>query len=301
MICYKIENNLLIKSKRDTQTKYSNFILLSDINEFEACDFFRNIVKHKNGYSKYSKFEVHPAYVFSSLAIPDKINSVKFTRINIYIKDSNLIFVDNIDYVESVIETIINNSNSDMTTGRFLYCFFNTIIANDLIFAESIEQQLSDIEENIITGNFDKFHNNITPPKNKLANFYRYYNHLLDIAEGLDATDYLFKGKYEKQLICLLITRVKRLKSEISYLREYAMQIQGIYQSQIDTKQNDIMKVLTIVTTIVLPLSLIAGWYGMNFKYMPELLWKYGYLYAVILSIVIIVICLIVFKIKKYW
>ena len=61
------------------------------------------------------------------------------------------------------------------------------------------------------------------------------------------------------------------------------------------------MKVLTIVTTIFLPLSLLAGWYGMNFAYMPELSWKYGYLFVIALSLGIIAFCLILFKKKKYW
>lgn len=54
-------------------------------------------------------------------------------------------------------------------------------------------------------------------------------------------------------------------------LHEYATQISSEYQAQVDIDQNRVMKVLTIVTAIFLPLSLIAGWYGMNFPNMPLL------------------------------
>ena len=47
------------------------------------------------------------------------------------------------------------------------------------------------------------------------------------------------------------------------------------------------MKLFTMVTIIFQPLTLIVGWYGMNFKYMPELNWKYGYLAVILLSAVI--------------
>ena len=47
-------------------------------------------------------------------------------------------------------------------------------------------------------------------------------------------------------------------------------------------------------------LSLIAGWYGMNFRYMPELEWRYGYLAVFLLSVAVIVYCLILFKRKKW-
>ncbi len=49
--------------------------------------------------------------------------------------------------------------------------------------------------------------------------------------------------------------------------------VRDVYQSEIGIRQNNVMKVLTIVTTVFLPLTLIAGWYGMNFVYMPELKW----------------------------
>ena len=64
--------------------------------------------------------------------------------------------------------------------------------------------------------------------------------------------------------------------------------------------QNRIMTLLTIVTTIFMPLTLIAGWYGMNFRYMPELEWRIGYPIVIGVSILIVVFCLLLFK-KKKW
>ena len=61
------------------------------------------------------------------------------------------------------------------------------------------------------------------------------------------------------------------------------------------------MKTLTIVTTIVLPLSLLAGWYGMNFEYMPELTMRYSYYVVIAVSVIIVAATLILFKVKKYF
>ena len=60
------------------------------------------------------------------------------------------------------------------------------------------------------------------------------------------------------------------------------------------------MTLLTVITTIFMPLTLIAGWYGMNFRYMPELEWRYGYLAVIVLSAAVIICCLILFKRKKW-
>jgi magnesium transporter len=78
------------------------------------------------------------------------------------------------------------------------------------------------------------------------------------------------------------------------------MQLRDLYKAHLDLKQNRIMTVLTVVTTIFMPLTLIVGWYGMNFKYMPELEWKGSYPVVIALSILIVVISLIFFK-KKKW
>ena len=56
------------------------------------------------------------------------------------------------------------------------------------------------------------------------------------------------------------------------------VQIRELYQSLIAVQQNQVMSILTVVTTIFLPLTLIVGWYGMNFE-MPEYAWRYGYFF----------------------
>ena len=95
--------------------------------------------------------------------------------------------------------------------------------------------------------------------------------------------------------------RIARLKNEAQILREYGLQIRELFQAEIDIRQNRIMKILTIVTTIFLPLTLVAGWYGINFSNMPELSWKYGYPAVIVISLVIVMICLWTMKKKKFW
>ena len=85
--------------------------------------------------------------------------------------------------------------------------------------------------------------------------------------------------------------------NKTSHLLEYAGQVNDAYQAKVDAKQNSNMQFLTIVSTFFFPLTLITGWYGMNFQNMPEL--KSGYSGVILLSIIVIIICIIIFKIKK--
>lgn len=81
------------------------------------------------------------------------------------------------------------------------------------------------------------------------------------------------------------------------HLLDYAQQVRDAYQAQVDAQQNSNMQFLTIISTIFFPLTLITGWYGMNFENMPEL--KNGYPYIIGVSIIVVAVCIWVFKRKK--
>ncbi|MDO9544291.1 MAG: CorA family divalent cation transporter, partial [Synergistaceae bacterium] len=127
-----------------------------------------------------------------------------------------------------------------------------------------------------------------------------YYSQLSDVALELIENENEIFDDPSLRLLKHFSDRAHRLRQETQMLREYSLQISDAYQTQIDIRQNVVMKVLTVVTAIFLPLTLIAGWYGMNFDYMPELRWDYGYLYVFILSIMVVIGCLWIFKRKKF-
>jgi magnesium transporter len=86
----------------------------------------------------------------------------------------------------------------------------------------------------------------------------------------------------------------------IETYRDLLSGMQDLYLSSISNKMNEVMKVLTIIATIFIPLTFIAGIYGMNFKYMPELEWPWGYPLLWLVIICISVFMLVYFK-RKRW
>jgi magnesium transporter len=83
-------------------------------------------------------------------------------------------------------------------------------------------------------------------------------------------------------------------------LRDMTASLMDIYLSSIANKNNAVMKVLTVVSTIFMPLTFLAGVYGMNFKYMPELEWHYGYPIALLGMLALATWMWIFFK-RKGW
>jgi len=73
-----------------------------------------------------------------------------------------------------------------------------------------------------------------------------------------------------------------------------------IYLSSISNKMNEVMKVLTIIATIFIPLTLIAGIYGMNFRFMPELDWQFGYPFSLLVMLVLGIVMVIYFRMKRW-
>ena len=166
---------------------------------------------------------------------------------------------------------------------------------------QQLEDRTAALEQAVLGDETETFIERMGELRKEFNRRGRYYAQLGEMAETLEerAADRFDKGSM-RRLACLE-RRARALREETQMLREYASQVCSEYQSQVDIAQNRIMKVLTIVTTLFLPLSLIAAWYGMNFEHMPELHWLYGYPAVIAMSALVVAICLVFFKKKHYW
>lgn len=250
----------------------------------------------------FCKVERHMGYLFGTCYVPIPKEHMKHKEFVFYIIDGKIIFIDDSNTINSQIhEIMLERIRKSYTIERLLYDILINLIDNDLLFLELLEQEIAKIEEFVLRGTLDNFNTKMLEIKKMISKLYRYYSQMADLSEELlDAGGEYFdeEGMATFQVFS---DRAIRLQNETQTLREYAMQVQDVYHSEIGIRQNNVMKVLTIVTTIFLPLTLIVGWYGMNFKYMPELGWKFGYPLVIGISIFIVIASLLLFKKKKYW
>ena len=133
-----------------------------------------------------------------------------------------------------------------------------------------------------------------------LLNLRVHYEQLIDLGQELEENENGFFKEENLRYFHLFTERVVRLRDIVNGQREYVMQLRDLMQSQLDVRQNRIMTVLTVITAVFMPLTLIAGWYGMNFYNMPELTAPFGYFTVIIISILIVVASVIWFKWKKW-
>ena len=165
---------------------------------------------------------------------------------------------------------------------------------------EQFDNELVQIEKDILNTTESSHLKEINLIRSDIRELRIHYEQLIDFVQELEENENGFFQEENLRYFHLFSNRMARLYDTATSLRDYTMQLGDLYQSQIDLKQNRIMTILTVVTTIFMPLTLITGWYGMNFTHMPELDSPYGYPLVIVTALVIAVASLLYFK-KKKW
>ena len=237
-----------------------------------------------------------------SLSIPDRDHISGPRRcLSFALDEKGIVLVDDSGYAEEVTAAISRTKKWRLPSlERFLYDLLETTIARDLTLLEKSEQRLNRIEEAILRGEIESYPKEMNDIRGDLLDLRVHYEQLIDLGQELEENENGFFREENLRYFHMFTERVLRLQDIVAGQREYVMQLRDLMQSQLDVRQNRIMTLLTVVTSIFLPLTLIAGWYGMNFRYMPELEWRYSYPVVIAVSVLIVAVCLIWFKRKKW-
>lgn len=193
------------------------------------------------------------------------------------------------------------NPIEKMTPMEFFCVWLRSFLLEDLIFIHRTEKEISLLEEKILEETEENIHPKLLKFKQCTSRLYRCYNQMLEFTDELYLKKEQEFSEKERKRLEDYKKRLRHLMEETRWLREYLMEVQELYQTEIDIRQNRVMKTLTIIATIFFPLSLISGWYGMNFENMPELKNPHSYPVITGISIIIVILCLYCFKRKKYW
>ncbi|WP_034450618.1 magnesium transporter CorA family protein [Butyrivibrio sp. AE2032] len=249
-----------------------------------------------------TKAEVNYDSLTGTFAIPDRKNpsgdDMKFAFV---LDEKGIVFIDDHGTAMDIINGVQRTKKWKMPSlERFLYDFLDQIVRDDLRLMEKYEDELDSMEKQIIEGDENLPSGRLNDIRNDIRYLRIHYEQLIDLAQELEENENGFFKLENLRYFRLFINRAERLHEESLSLRDYTMQLRDLYKAHLDIKQNRIMTVLTVVTTIFMPLTLIVGWYGMNFVYMPELKWEWSYPVVIIASVVIVIASLLFFK-KKKW
>ena len=252
-------------------------------------------------------FTTHAQVNYDSLTgtfcIPNRKDfDAEDVKFSFALDEKGIIFIDDPGAAEAIVETIRNTRRwRAPSLERFLYDFLEQIVKDDLALMTRLELEMDAMEQAVLEDHEDALPvTRLNEIRRDIRDLQNHYEQLLDLAEELEENENGFFRQENLRYFRQFLSRVERLRDMATALRDYTIQIHDLYATQVDVRQNRIMTILTVITSIFLPLTLIAGWYGMNFRYMPELNWPWSYPIVFVVCIVIVVACLIFFK-KKKW
>jgi magnesium transporter len=180
------------------------------------------------------------------------------------------------------------------------YALMDAVVDHYFVILEKIAERLEIIEEELVEGPGPQTLERLHGLKREMIYLRRQIWPTREILNTLvkeespfitDATKIFFRDVYDHTI---------QVIDTLESFRDLASGMLDVYLSTISNRMNEIMKVLTIIATIFIPMTFIAGIYGMNFKYMPELQWHWAYLVLWLILICLFVGMLGWFRHKKW-
>ena len=249
-----------------------------------------------------TKAEVNYDSLTGSFSIPDRKDlSGEDSKFAFALDEKGIVFIDDSGKALELIENIQRVKKWKFPSlERFIYDFLDHIVIDDLRLMERYESEMNSMYKSIMDEEADFPSVRLNTIRSDIRNLRIHYEQLIDLGQELEENENSFFKQENIRYFRLFLNRMSRLHDTSTFLSDYTMQLRDQYKAQLDIRQNRIMTILTVVTTIFMPLTLIVGWYGMNFQYMPELEWRWGYPVIIAVSLIIAIGCVLFFK-KKKW
>ncbi|MBQ1311572.1 MAG: magnesium transporter CorA [Blautia sp.] len=302
---YQIKDTLIESTMDCVKDRSAQFVAILTPEEWQKSrDSFDMVIdmELEAGGLHDTKAIVNYDSLTGSFSIPDRENpGGKRHTFAFALDEKGIVLIDGTGYAGQIVERVRRTKKWKLPgLERFLYDFLESIIAGDYTMLEKMEHDLDRTEREILEGHLEKFPLELNRLRGDLLDLRLHYEQLIDFSQELEENENGFFRQENLRYFRLFTDRVDRLQDMVTSERDYIMQLRDLLHSELDVKQNRIMTVLTVITSIFLPLTLIVGWYGMNFANMPELTWRWGYPAVILVSALILIISLIFFH-KKKW
>jgi magnesium transporter len=255
--------------------------------------------------SSHARVFVFPEYLFLILHQVYEIEGgLKRERIGLILKGNTVITIQEIpgDVFDPIRESIREGEGLFRERGAdyLLFALLEAIVENYVPIIERISSRMEAMEEEILSKGNENVLRRVHHIRQEILFMRRTIFPLLEAFRRLQLEGEKFFNEETRSFIDELHDHVMEVLEILEGQRELANSLVELYYSTISMKTNDIMRILTVVSTIFIPLTFITGLYGMNFRYMPELQWRYGYPVVLLLMLVIAVGMLAYFR-RKEW
>lgn len=231
---------------------------------------------------------------------------------NIYIEQVSLVLGKNYvlsfqeaegDVFDTIRERLRNNKGRirGLKSDYLMYALMDAVVDNYFSILETLGNKIEDLEDELFAGNArDNLSAEVQQLKREILKIRRAIFPLREIISHIEKGDHPLILKRTITYYRDIYDHLIQVSENIDIYREMIWSLMEMYMTTINNKMNEVMKVLTIISTIFIPLTFIAGIYGMNFTYIPELQYHNGYFVLWGVMIVLFIALLFYFKRKKW-
>jgi magnesium transporter len=246
-------------------------------------------------------------YVFLVMKIPyfeENNNTIKIEQISLVLGANFIISFQEMegDVFNPVRERIKNGRVRIRSSGTdyLIYALIDAIVDNYFTILEKIGERIEEIEEELVTEPGTKTLHKIHGLKREILFFRKSVWPLRELVSTLERGELTLIKEPTRVFLRDVYDHTIQVIDTMETFRDMLSGMLDLYLSSIGNKTNEVMRVLTIIATIFIPLTFIAGLYGMNFEYMPELKWRWSYPSVLFLIGVIGIFMLFYFRRKKW-
>lgn len=181
-----------------------------------------------------------------------------------------------------------------------LYTLIDSVVDYYFLMLEKMGERLEMLESELLKNPTERILNELHNIRSEILNLRRSIYPLREVVSRLGKMELHPINPQTKIFINDLYDHSIQVIENIEVMRETVTGMLELYMNSISNRMNNVMKVLTIIATIFIPLTFIAGVYGMNFKYMPELEWEWGY-FAILAFMFLIAFTMLFYFRRKKW
>ncbi|MDO4271145.1 MAG: CorA family divalent cation transporter [Eubacteriales bacterium] len=278
-------------------------VILATAEEFRAQASgltHKKAMLHDLARLEYSKAELFGRCILGTVCIPPRVDrSREEVRLGFYLTEKELYLLGDEAQLTHLVGRMQELQFAAQTTTPGFFCLLlNSWMDDDVGYLQQIEDALEQLEETLLDRIPPHFYEALIPYRKRLMGLQSYYYQMMNLGVAVRANTNGMLDGADCQAYGYFADRAERVHHHVEMLCDYALQIREMHQTQVAVRQSKAMNLLAVVSAVFLPLTLLVGWYGMNFANMPELKWLFGYPAVIAASIAIVVVEILFFRRK---
>jgi magnesium transporter len=253
---------------------------------------------------KFDEFEDHLFIVLRMFFLNEEENELQGEQISLIVGATFVISFQERqgDVFDQVRERLRNGKGRIRKKGSdyLAYSLIDAVVDSYYNILEGLGENIESLQEQLLAESKQEDLQTIQHIKRDMLFFRKSVWPLREVISGLARSESTLIKEDVLVYVRDVYDHVIQAIDTIETFRDMLSAMVDIYLSSVGNRMNQVMKVLTIIATIFIPMTFLAGIYGMNFKYMPELEWKYAYLVFWLVVVTVFIIMIALFK-KKKW